>query len=441
MPNKLYKINPVVVVGVPTLLTKAPISWEWCDAYYGLAFPLGMSVTRIRIPDQYVADARNAIVEYSLKAGAEWTLFISDDVKAPSRTFEMLWRHKKHITTGVYWTKYHPSQPYIWRNGPDGNFLAGPFSDWTYGEFFKVDWAGCDCLLVNNEVFRRIERPWFSHHWNYDGQSSLPANLATEDVFFYTKARQAGFDLWCDTAVQCGHQDRETGVVFGLDENARQFKDRDQKWKLYDEGKKVADIGAGYVSPHFGDAKVFRIDGDEETKPDILCDVRSIPVETEHFDVVHARHVLEHFALCEHESILLEWLRILKVGGEMIINVPHLAYAAKMILKAEEDPEYDATYAFYQLYGRQKNVTLEEIHKCGFTTPGIKRLFERFAWCVRVDAVEYPNDGVNIQIKATKYKSSKPMGILPAWNTMNGNGKHDGPEVDRIEVEEAVLQD
>ena len=123
---ELHKINPLVLVGVPTL-QDAPISWEWTDYFMGMAFPLGASVARSRIKGKIVADARNAIVDQALMSNADYVLFISDDVLCPPRTFEMLWRHRKHLATGVYWTKYQPTHPYLW-NG----LMNGPHFDWTY---------------------------------------------------------------------------------------------------------------------------------------------------------------------------------------------------------------------------------------------------------------------------------------------------------------------
>lgn len=428
--NKLFKIDPVVVVGVPTL-QPAPISWEWAEYYFGLAFPLGTAVTRLRVHDKYVADARNQIVRQALALNAEWVLFISDDVLAPPRVYEMLWRHRKHMTTGVYWSKYQPTQPYLWNNSPEGKFLNGPFVDWTYGEFFKVDWAGCDCLLVNTEVFRKLEYPWFSHDWAYAPQS-MPVNLATEDVYFYTKARAAGFELWCDSAVECDHIDRATGMKFGLTPEMPQFVGR-EKWKpKFDTGKEkphIADIGCGFDTPFFqADASIVRIDGTSELKPDILCDVRTIPVAAETFDLVHVRHVLEHFSALEHEALLKEWVRILKVGGKLVINVPNLAHAAREVLKAEADPDYNAGYAYWQLYGRHQHLIMEEFHKSGFTKPGLRRFFELHpALSDREIAVSEEGD-INLTGTALKQRSSAPLAILPLWDSIadksnsNGNG-------------------
>ena len=60
-----YKINPLVMIAVPTL-SRAPLSWDWTDYYMGMQFPLGASIARMRVHDQIVADARNSLVEEAL---------------------------------------------------------------------------------------------------------------------------------------------------------------------------------------------------------------------------------------------------------------------------------------------------------------------------------------------------------------------------------------
>lgn len=68
-------------------------------------------------------------------------------------------------------------------------------------------------------------------------------------------------------------------------------------------------------------------------RPDVICDLRRL----EHFadnsaDEVLAVHVIEHFWRWEVEDVLREWLRVLKPGGEMVIECPNLASACEAVL-------------------------------------------------------------------------------------------------------------
>jgi hypothetical protein len=401
MPSTKYKINPLVAVCVPTL-SDHPLSWEWADAYYGLQFPLGCSSGRIRWPNLPVDKARNACVHDALKSNADYVLFVGDDVLCPPDTFKRLWAHKEaDMVTGVYWTKEYPSLPYLW-NG----LIKGPYLDWKAGEYFQVDFAGCDCLLVNTDVFRNIPEPWFSTEWTFEqGQKSAP--ILTEDFYFYTKAREAGYALMCDSAVQCGHQDRTTKTIYALMLDMPQAQPTAPHPSATDKAMLVADIGSGLNTPHFGfQANITRYDGDPYSFPDVRCDLREIPAPDEHFDLVHSRHVLEHFMYDEAVTVVKEWTRILKTGGELRIEVPNLVYAATEILKSANDPKYDAgIYPLWQLYGRQDG-SFGEVHRNGFTPNSLSSLLER---CGFTDMTVGTVGGAGESIEARALKTVSTM--------------------------------
>lgn len=58
-------------------------------------------------------------------------------------------------------------------------------------------------------------------------------------------------------------------------------------------------------------------------KPDVSCDLTGrLPFEDDSADEAHAYHVLEHFLPYQVPEILLEWKRVLKPGGLIVIEVP-----------------------------------------------------------------------------------------------------------------------
>ena len=407
-----YRINPLVVLSVPTLENR-PVSWEWTDYYLNLQFPLGASISRQRVIGHDVAEARNVIVEQALQMNADYVLMLGDDNLAPSNLFDLLHRHREMMVTGVYWQKSYPTHPYLW----DG-LLKGFYEDWKVGEYFPIDFSGCDALLVNTEVFRAIEPPWFSRDWTF-AEGQVPSPFLTEDFYFFTKAREAGFKLWVYTAAQLDHQDRATGIRFGLQRGMPQW-DPDAPHPSTDHEVLVADIGAGAESDWFGSRAVIkRFDLDPRTRPDVRCDIRAIPENDQTFDIVSARHVLEHFMYQEAPALVKEWTRILKVGGELRINVPNLAAAAREIIRADEDPDVDVgLYPLWQVYGKQEG-NYGEVHRNGFTRHGLRRLLEV---CGLGDIeVEIAGDfGENIAAKATKISHSVPLAIGPVWQRLAG---------------------
>ena len=402
-----YKINPIVLLGVPTLESR-PVSWDWMDYFMNLQFPLGASVSRARIIGKDVAEARNALVQMALDCGADYLLMLGDDNLPPANLFALLHRHREMMVTGVYWQKSYPTHPYLW----DG-LLKGFYEDWKVGEYFPIDFGGCDALLVNTDVFRAIEPPWFSRDWTFEPEQK-PNPMLTEDFYFYTKARAAGFRLMVDTAAQLDHQDRASGVRFGLERGMPQW-DPQAPHPSTDPKVLVADIGAGAASPWFGaNATIRRYDADPRTNPDVRCDIRAIPEPDQTFDIVSTRHVLEHFMWEEAPALITEWTRILKVGGQLRVSVPNLAAAAREILKADADPNLDVgLYPLWQVYGKQEGA-YGEIHRNGFTRHGLRRLLEHCGLdCI---VVEVAGDfGENLEASAVKAEHPALLAIGPVW--------------------------
>lgn len=66
--------------------------------------------------------------------------------------------------------------------------------------------------------------------------------------------------------------------------------------------------------------------------PEILCDAKSIPLPDGCADTLMAIHVFEHFYRWEVEDVLLEWRRLLKPGGRLILELPDLIKCCQNIL-------------------------------------------------------------------------------------------------------------
>ena len=374
------KINPVVLVGIPTL-QDAPISWEWHDAMKSMQFPLGTAVSHIRVVNKIVADARNIIGKQAIAMNADKVLYISDDVIPPTRIFEMLNRHQKDMVTGIYWTKETNPKPYIWRGQ-----MSGPYENWKFGEFFEIDWAGCDALLVDTKVFRKIPYPWFSHDWTW--RENLKFSLATEDQYFYAKTKQYGFQLYCDSSVQCGHQDRTTKRIFGLTEETLQVQERR---KLDKSNKLKAVIGTIFPS-NISDEEVVWICDNEKMQPDIRCDYRTIPDVSNKYDIVIS-DVLDKFKIEEAVNLIKEWYRIVKVNGILEISVANVVIAALEVLKADANINYE-TNVHELLYENGRQVS--------FTRYGLQKIINEAGF--DCDIIEKDN---NIVATVTKKEKSE----------------------------------
>jgi predicted SAM-dependent methyltransferase len=416
----MAKINPLIALAIPTW---GRVSTTWARALRHIGGPLGANMVELSpTVGEPIAEARNALMMEAISSGCDYLFFLGDDVLAPAdvihRLLQRMWDHPEiNIVTGVYWTKTWPTQPYIWRG-----IQRGPYMDWKHGEFFELDYAGCDCLLIRlTPEMKALGPDWFSTDWKWDDGEKALNLLATEDFYFYTKARKAGMKVWCDSNVQCLHEDRLNDMQFGLTTEMPQYGAEDPE--LADAETdiapvvKLADIGAGRGSPYFGSAenvKVVRFDDDEDSRPDYRCDIRHLPVEDQSFDMVHSRHVLEHFGREEVMKVLHEWTRILRVGGEFTIMVPNLLTAMKQIIAMEEgtgEPDY---YPFWQVYGRNKGG--HDFHRNGFTPKRLQLLLERLDIFEDIEIELEGDKEDNIIGKAKKVRHPEPYALLPVWD-------------------------
>jgi hypothetical protein len=67
-------------------------------------------------------------------------------------------------------------------------------------ELFECQSVGFGCTLIDLKIFEFIPMPWFILGYEEDNISPM-----TEDVYFCTKARDAGFTVWCDPTIKTGH--------------------------------------------------------------------------------------------------------------------------------------------------------------------------------------------------------------------------------------------
>lgn len=72
-------------------------------------------------------------------------------------------------------------------------------------------------------------------------------------------------------------------------------------------------------------------------------DGKTLPFESESLDFVHTSHCLEH--IDDYVAALQEWYRVLKVGGYMIITVPHqMLYEKKRIIPSRWNLDHKRFY-------------------------------------------------------------------------------------------------
>lgn len=124
----------------------------------------------------------------------------------------------------------------------------------------------------------------------------------------------------------------------------------------------ILDIGCG-------DEKVegaIALDMRKTKSVDILADARKLPLKDNVFDHVFCSHLIEHFSHRETESVLGEWVRVLKQGGTIEIRCPDLRARALLFFLNPSWQNVRNIYGEQDYEGNQ--------HRCGFSYKNLKSL-------------------------------------------------------------------
>jgi len=147
-----------------------------------------------------IAENRNYLAAKAIKNNCTHLLFIDDDMMFPVDTLTRLLAHNKEII-GV---NYHPRMLCTL-------YMVGLFGDEEDGgekvkeedlpkELFTCRGVGAGVLLIDTCVFHKIERPWFA--WEVHEYGMVTEG---EDFYFCKKAREAGYEIWCDPTLKINH--------------------------------------------------------------------------------------------------------------------------------------------------------------------------------------------------------------------------------------------
>ncbi len=123
-------------------------------------------------------------------------LFVDYDVMPRHNTLKKLLEHDKDIISGVYPTiqKFKVS----WCLSREKPFKLMDMNDLPNNPF-KAHVVCNGMMLVKMEVFEKLEWPYW--RTEYD----INCLKTGADVYFCEKAAAAGYDLWVDPKLKCGH--------------------------------------------------------------------------------------------------------------------------------------------------------------------------------------------------------------------------------------------
>jgi hypothetical protein len=145
-------------------------------------------------PDKMKFDvARNTIASEAMGAGDVDGIFWCDsDIILPTDAVRLA-AHGKDFVTGFYYQKAPPFWPLVGNQIAKGSGFSW-LVEWPENALIPADGCGFGCVYTSIAMLRKMDYPLFEY-----------TDTISEDLYFCVKAKKLGYQLWADTAVQCGH--------------------------------------------------------------------------------------------------------------------------------------------------------------------------------------------------------------------------------------------
>ena len=146
-----------------------------------------------------IYQARNNLVKQAINAEVDRILWLDSDMVFRPDIMRRLEAANKEFVTGLYFRRVPPFTPVLFDELDvleDGSCTWSEFDE-IPDKLFKVGGCGFGGVLTSMEVIMSVQ--------NKFGNCFAPINGVGEDLAFCWRARQCGFDIWCDPSVELGH--------------------------------------------------------------------------------------------------------------------------------------------------------------------------------------------------------------------------------------------
>lgn len=150
-----------------------------------------------------IYEARNQLARQAIKIGADYVLWLdSDMIFQPSvlkRLYEDYKAGKGDIVSGLYFRRVSPFTPVVFNTLE----IVDNKPQWTAPEnipedVFEAGGVGFGCVFMDTGVLADVMS-------KYEGNAFTPLNGVGEDLSFCWRARQSGYKIVVDPAVELGH--------------------------------------------------------------------------------------------------------------------------------------------------------------------------------------------------------------------------------------------
>jgi glycosyltransferase involved in cell wall biosynthesis len=277
--------------------------------------------------------------------------------------------------------------------------ISGPVI--TYLPEIERNFAIFFCVMIDRKVFNTI------------GLLNEEYGTGTgEDVEFCIEAENAGFEIVECTASHTARLGQHGGLFPIYHIGQRTIHDETlvknssntiienhkkivKKYgSLIDGGEIKLNLGCGSkLMPGFVNVDLYNPDAE------LKMDVRKLNLKDNTAQELHAYHVFEHFSPFEVNDILTEWLRVLKPGGKLVMEMPDLLENCKRFEESDKNGKYQLLNCIYgttmpkgvpgHLFGWYDEILFDHLYLNGFVN-------------INIYPIESDHWGYNLRAEAMK---------------------------------------
>lgn len=153
-------------------------------------------------PSSLVYDSRNALAAYAINGNFDAVLWIDSDMIFQPDLLETLsadLESGKDIVAGLCFCRRFPYAPVVYKRLElEGETpINESYTDYPENEVFRAAGCGFGVVMLKTDVLRKINE---QYHTVFD-----PLPHFGEDFSFCIRARECGYEIWCDSTVKIGH--------------------------------------------------------------------------------------------------------------------------------------------------------------------------------------------------------------------------------------------
>lgn len=136
--------------------------------------------------------ARRNLTDIFMKSDFDYAWWVDSDMKFPIDAPLKLLKRGVPLVGANYRRRRFPNPGFTGMQGKPGSYTELVTDD-NSPAMEKVDVLPHGCVMVHRSVYEKIPQP----HYLQEYVPELNLEIG-EDIFFCSKAKEAGFDVWCD---------------------------------------------------------------------------------------------------------------------------------------------------------------------------------------------------------------------------------------------------